>query len=249
MRYSICSSVLLACSIVAAAGCSPDKGPGSLTVDYIIGNNKSCSDVGIENLRATVYQGSIDEPTAEFTEDVDCITNGQIEFAELEPGVYNLQVVAFDNDGVAIYDNLGSTDAERRFEVFEAALAEEESSLTERPAELEVAWRLGEGGFANCGGVGIGSFAITAFQVGGGTILLEAELDCELTGNGQGYRQVLDPERNINGALFGEVGIQARAPDGSAIGDPVTFDFEPPGPGYGVQLNIECIEDGCYAQE
>jgi len=249
MRYSIYSSVLLACTGLTLAACAPDKGPGSLTVDYVLGNNKTCDEVNVDRLRATLYQGAVDDPSVELDEDVDCDSSSMIEFSELEPGVYNLLVTAYDADGVATFDNLGQPEAERRHEIFEAAEATAEAELTARPAQLEVAWRLGEGGFANCGGVGIDAFEIVAYQTGGGTVLLETELDCELTGGSNGYREVEDPDRDLNGTLFGEVGIQALAADGSSVGDPAVFVFDPPGPGYTVQLNIECTDTGCYEQE
>ena len=249
IRIPHLSLITLPVLLALVGGCAPDKGPGSLSVDYILGNSKTCAELGVERLRAVLYQGEADAPTLEIEEDVLCSSGGSISLEEVEPGLYSLSVTAYDAGDVAIFDNLGQPDAERRIEIFEAAEATNEAELTARPAELGIAWRLGDEGFGNCDGVGISRFEIAAFQTGGGSVLLETELDCELNGDAQGYRDIADPGRDLNGVLFGEAGIQALDASGEPVGDPALFEFEPVGPGYPVKLNIECTAVGCTGVE
>lgn len=230
-------------------GCAPDKGPGSLVVTYTLGNNKECAELGVEDLRAELVQGPVATQTVVYSEDISCVTDSEIVIEALEPGVYSLIVNGYDSAGVAILDNLGQPASERGVEIFEAAQETIAAELTARPAQLEIAWRLGVDGFGNCNSEGIDRLRITAYQVGGSSVLLDTELDCELTSDGNnGYRLIPDPDRNLNGALLGEVGIQALDAAGSPIGMAAEFIFDPVGPGYPVRLNIECISTGCVVQ-
>jgi hypothetical protein len=252
-RRSCSSSSLLAlaalASLAALGGCSPDKGPGSLVVDYVLGNNKMCAELGIDRVEVRAYQGTLAEPTAEYEDTKLCNDDNEVELTEITPGIYAVSVVGYDDAGVAIFDNLGQSQTERTVEVFEAAETTTEAELTARPAQLRIAWRLGEGGFGNCSGVGIDRFEVTAYEEGGGTVLLETVLDCELPPEeGENYRLVPDPDRALNGTRFGEVGIQALDASGNSVGVSAAFAFAPPGAGYPVELNIECTDMGCVEQ-
>ena len=232
--------------VASLAGCQPDTGPGEVVVTYVLGNSKTCEEVNVTDVRAAVFKGNYDEPTVLYTDAVSCEV-GEVVLEGVAPNTYEVRVIGYDDNGVATFDNLGQNATERVVEVFEAAESSVSIDLTARPAELGVRWRLGDGGFDNCAGVGIDRFEITAYQTGGGTVLLDTMLDCELGGDAQGYRIVDDPNRVLNGVLFGEVGVQAIAADGTDVGTPAVFVFEPVGAGYAVQLTIECTEAGCTA--
>jgi hypothetical protein len=45
--------------------CAHDRGPGSLVIEYTLGNNKTCEELGLERVEVLVYQGTIEEPTVE----------------------------------------------------------------------------------------------------------------------------------------------------------------------------------------
>jgi hypothetical protein len=238
-------------SLMVAFGClacAPDKGPGSLVVDYKLGNNKLCAEIGVERIEVTVYQGTLEEPTVEYEEMLLCDDNGEAVVSDIEPGVYSIAAIGYDTNDVAIFDNLGQPAAERAVEIFEAAETSVDANLTARPAELHIAWRLGDGGFANCAGVMIDRFEITTYEMGGGTVMLESVLDCELGGDSMGFRLVPDPERILNGTRLGEVEIQALGASGNPVGSPALFVFTPVGAGYSKELRIECTEVGCYDQ-
>jgi hypothetical protein len=241
------TSATLAC-VALLGGCQHEADPGSLVINYVLGNSKMCGELGIERLEVTVFQGSLEAPTVMFTDEELCTDDGDLSVVDIDPGVYSVAVTGFDSNYVAIFDNMGQPTAERTIEIFEGAQATLDANLTARPAELLIGWRLGEGGFSNCGAVGIDHFDIIAYEEGGGSVLIETSLDCDLAGDEMGFRAVPDPNRELNGTRFGEVGITARDASGAMVGEPAPFIFMPVGPGYQVKLRIECTETGCYEQ-
>lgn len=229
---------------LSLASCQGDTGPGSVVVTYVLGNSKTCTEVGVADIQAVLFKGSYEKPSVSYSEMADC-DSGEVLIESVPPGRYEVRVIGYDDAGVATFDNLGEAASQRVIEVFEAAQSDIDQDLTARPAELKVRWRLGTDGFGNCSGVGIARFEITGYQTGGGTPLLETVIDCEAPGGSDGYRLVPDPDRRLNGVLFGEVGIQALAANGSDVGAPAVFEFDPVGPGYPVELAIECTVAGC----
>ncbi|MFO7565466.1 MAG: hypothetical protein R6X02_22685 [Enhygromyxa sp.] len=230
------------------AGCRSDPGPGSVVISYVLGNFKTCEEVGVTEVEAILFRGSFEQPTAEYSEQISCSATGEVEVDGVPPDTYEVRVIGYDQNGVATFDNLGQSASARSVEVFDDAESSFDADLTARPAELLVRWRLGDQGFGNCVGVGIARFEIAAYQTGGGTQLLSAVVDCEAAGGSDGYRLIPDPDRKLNGVLFGEVGVQAIAADGDKVGLPATFEFDPPGAGYSVQLGIECTDAGCISE-
>lgn len=253
MRARTChrtrTSLLSLTVAIGCLACAPDKGPGSLVIDYVLGNNKTCEEIGAERIEVTLYQGTLEEPTVEYEDMLLCDNAGTANISDIEPGLYSIAVFAYDDSDVAIFDNQGQPATERAIEIFEAAETPHEAELTARPAQLRIAWRLGDDGFGNCAGVGIDRFEITTYEVGGGTLLLETALDCALNGDASGYRLVDDPERVLNGAQFGEVGIQALDAAGNPVGSSAEFVFMPVGAGYDVDLRIECTNLGCVSAD
>lgn len=231
-------------SLPMLGGCGPEKGPGSLAVTYVLGNAKTCDELGIETVELELIRGSGDDREVLYDDRGPCGDDLLIE--GIEAKTYEVEVTAFDGNGIATLDNLADSESERRIEIFEASDATLEVDLTSRPAELFVRWRLGADGFADCDGVGIDAFEVRAFEEDGGNLLLEDVLSCGLDGDGAGnWRLLADPERDLTGSLFGEVGITPLDANGDAVGGAATFEFDPVGAGYPVQLSIECDELGC----
>jgi hypothetical protein len=245
--FALITGALLTAATLA--GCKQDIGPGSVVVSYVLGNNKTCAEIEVTNIEVKLFRGTFEEPEVEYTELVPCDGSGEVVIDGIVPDSYEIRVIGKDANDVAILDNLGQTSAERRVEVFDDAESTIDVDLTARPAELWVRWALGMGGFSNCGGVGIDRFQITAYETGGAQVMLETEIDCEEAGDETtGYRLVEDPDRELNGARLGEVGIRAIGADGSQIGAPAAFIFDPPGAGYPVELGIECTNVGCIPE-
>jgi hypothetical protein len=251
-RLRLCRSLLLgsAALVTAAtlAGCRSEPEPGSVVVGYVLGNNKTCAEVGVNEIEVELYKGDVEQPSVSYKERTSCSALGEVVVDGLPPNSYYVKVTGFDVNGVATFDNMGQSATSRVVEVFDDSESSYDADLTARPADLKVRWRLGDQGFGNCAGVGIARFEIKAYQTGGGTLLLTTEIDCNAPGGSDGYRLVPDPERRLNGVLFGEVGIQALSSSGGNVGLPATFAFDPVGPGYAVTLGIECTEAGCISE-
>ncbi len=243
------SPTVLACLACLAClpACQPDQGPGTLAIDYTLGNSKTCEEVGVTRIEAELVRGTGDDRVVLYNAKIAC--GDELFIDDIEAKTYEFEIKGYDSDNIVILDNLADSESERRIEIFEAADSQLDIDLTERPATLSVRWRLGAEGFADCDGVGIDRFEIKAYQQGGGGIMLEAELDCTLDGEGTGnWRVLADPDRALIGVLFAEVGIQALDSSGAEVGDAATFEFEPVGPGYPVQLAVECDALGCQPE-
>ncbi len=237
---SLLSAALMSC--LALVACKNDAGPGSASIEFILGNDKACTDMGVdvEMMRVVFTRGDSGE---ELYEEYASCADGVVVIEDVEPNNYDLLVEGLDAAGVVTFDNLGTPASERKLEIFADSQAETTVELTARPADLQVRWELG---FGNCMGYGIDRFNIRAFETGGGTLLLEYEIDCETIGEGaEGYRKVLDPDRVLNGTRLGEVGVEPLDASGNLVGTQATFVFDPVGSGYPAQLTLECTDTGC----
>lgn len=243
---SLGSAALVTAAMLAA--CRSDPEPGIVEISYRLGNNKTCAEVEVAEVEATLFKGSFEQPSVSHSVRLPCAPTSPIVIDDVPPESYEVRVIGFDASGTATFDNLGQSSSERVIEVFEDAESEFDAALTARPAELMIRWRLGDQGFGNCTGVGIARFEITAYQVGGGTELLKTVIDCDAAGDSTGYRLIPDPDRRLNGVLFGEVGIQALAANGGNVGLAAAFVFDPVGAGYPVKIGIECTEAGCISE-
>jgi hypothetical protein len=238
LRSPFLSTTALLLASMALVGCKDDGGPGTLSVQFVLGNDKQCSEVDVESIRVVLSRG--DEEL--YDETVPC-ADGVVEIDGIEPKVYDLLVEGIDAEGFATFDNLGTPEAERKIEIFEGSLFEQSVDLTARPADVGVRWTLG---VTNCTGAGIDRFRIRVFEVGGANLMLEEEIDCEATGEGtEGYRWLPDPDRVLNGSLVGEVGVVPLDATGTMIGGQVPFAFDPVGAGHPVKLTVECNDAFC----
>ncbi|MFV8753395.1 hypothetical protein ACNOYE_22830 [Nannocystaceae bacterium ST9] len=232
-------------AIVALTGCKHDPGPSSASIEFVLGNDKECAEVGVETMHVVLSRGEGADRVELYEEYAPCV-DGPVIVEDIAPKNYDLLVEGLDEAMIVVFDNLGSPASQRKIEIFDGSQAQTTVELTARPSDLLVRWRLGQDGFGNCAGVGIDRFNVRAFETGGGTLLLEHEFDCETTGeDADGYRLVPDPERVLNGTRLGEVGIQALDASGTELGEPATFVFDPVGPGYPTKLTLECSNVGC----
>lgn len=240
LLLSLPSATLL--GLLALTGCNEDGGPGTASIDYVLGNSKRCAEVQVETIHVVLSRGEgVDR--VELAETYAPCVDGPVMVEDIEPNTYDLLVEGLDQEMFAVFDNLGTDPAERKIEVFEGSLVEVPVSLTARPADLSVRWDFG---FSSCMGAGIDRFLIRAFEVGGGNLLLEHEVDCETPGDDAGgYRLVPDPDRVLNGSLLGEVGVVALDAAGVMVGEQTTFVFEVPGAGRPVKVTLDCTELGC----
>jgi hypothetical protein len=245
-RFLPSFSVAILLASISMVGCKDADELGDASIEFELGNAKLCSEVNVSSIRVVLSRGEGEALENLYDETFPC-TDTAVIVEDIEPQAYDLLVQGLfedpDKGTIATFDNLGAEAVERKIEIFEGSLAQEMVLLTARPADLLVRWDFG---FTNCMGAGIDRFRIRAFEVGGGNLLLEDEIDCEATSDvAGGYRPVPDLDRVLNGSLLGEVGVTALNASGTEIGEQTTFAFAPVGAGYPVKLTLNCDELLC----
>lgn len=235
---SLTPSRVTALAFVALLGCKNKDGPGDLSVEFVLGNDKACSEVGIETIRVQLSRSG----EVLYTEEGVC-TSGPVMLMDVEPNNYDLLVEGLDVAGVAVFDNIDTPAGERKIEVFEDSLALASVDLLARPAQLMLRWDFE---FSSCAQSGIDRFEVRAFEVGGGNLMHEGEIDCESEADpATGYHLLDDPDRVLTGSQLGEVGVIPLDASGTMVGEQVTFTFDPVGAGYPVELTLMCTGTGC----
>jgi hypothetical protein len=216
-------------------GCA-ETDPGSALIKYRIGNDKTCAEAGVDQIKVTLdEEDGIDEtfPCGE----------GEFLYEGIPVGKYTVIVEGIDDLGVTIVDNI---DAEETKLNISGDGSEKETNiiaLTDSPAKLRVRWDFG---FASCESVGVESFLIEAYDSTGSNQLLSETIDCTTPGEGsEGYRAVPDPDRELLGGVFGEVGVRPQDASGGLVGQAVIFGFTSPMPGYTISTTLVCDEAGC----
>ncbi|MEE9382467.1 MAG: hypothetical protein V3V08_03535 [Nannocystaceae bacterium] len=222
----------------SATGCESDPGPGSVLVPVELGNSKTCAEVNISTLEATLGDSTVTVPCVD--------TSLEVRFDDVAKGTYDLSVVGRNDEGVGTIDSGGTPDL--WVEVLgEGATVGPNLSpvrLTDAPAHLFVRRDLG---FLTCESANMTSFRVIAFEEGGSTILLKDTFDCASpTTDAEGYYAVPDPSRVVKGKLLGEMAIQPLDAADMAVGAAVIFEFAPPGPGRDVKFTLSaCSQTGC----
>jgi hypothetical protein len=224
-RLTLASAFAL--TSLAATGCA-DEGPGSLVIPYQLGANLSCDEAEVSDVRAFLNDG-------DHEEEVDCEA-GEVRLADITPGNYELTVQGLASDGAPILDNLDN-DARTVGVVGDGAeVTIDPVLLTDAPARILISWNFGA---LNCTNANIDKFDVQVFEMGGTALLTDQSLDCDKAeADGDGYRTLPDPDREINGKVVGKAVIVAT-------GTNVDLDFDPPGPGRSVKIDLSCDSAGC----
>ncbi len=177
---------LLACSALLG-GCKQTD-PGSATIKYRIGNDKTCEEAGVTDIHVILDQ-------EEGIEDDGPCGNGEFEFTGIPVGSYSVMVLGINSEGIAIVDNLDDAETKLKIEGDGKELETTTIVMGDAPAELYVRWDFD---FTDCAGAGIDKFLVEAFDQDGSNILVSDELDCE---GASGYTLVADPDRELAAAL------------------------------------------------
>ncbi|MFI5306934.1 MAG: hypothetical protein ACHQ53_06270 [Polyangiales bacterium] len=232
------SSMAWAAALLACAGCGQSKknDTGSLVVPFELGNHKDCASLGVVAVRAELDEGST-------SQDVDCDA-GEVRFHLLKPGHYDLIVYGVDKSGVAVMDSQASGPVPVDVVGGGATVVVDPAvKLTAAPAKIMLRWDLG---FGSCDSAALSTFALSAWRADGSDLLMETKVACGMNGQGrEQYRLVPDKERALSGDELGEVEVQALDSHDITMGKPVTFMFDPPGPGGEVKLSLSCSDGGC----
>lgn len=211
---------------------------GGVIVPFVLGNMRTCKDMGIDVVRGVLDDGY-------RIEEVPCV-EGQIRFSDLPEGYYRIALYGLSEDSFSVMDSLGSRDSivEVPGQGVSATLGQP-VLLTAAPAFLQIRWRFG---FSSCEAAGVQEFLIRAWNSDGRDLLLETMLPCDSAGMGsQQYRDVPDVDRDLGGTLVGQVSVTPLREDGTSFGPVVGFQFDPPGSGRRIQLTLDCDRSGCEA--
>jgi hypothetical protein len=229
----------LASLVLLALGCERHESPnkGVLVVPFELGNRKQCKDLGVVGVRVELGDDG------ELAQEVDC-SAGEVRFNLVPKGRYDVSVYGVDEDGVAIMDSLA--DGPASVDVVggnTTVVLDPPAVLTASPAKLLLRWQFG---FGSCESAAVGGFTVSAWRADGGELLMEADVPCDMPGEGrQQYRQVPDEGRDLSGDSVGEIDVQPYDVNDIAMGDPANFSFDPPGPGREVKLSLTCNGGGC----
>jgi hypothetical protein len=222
---SLCLLVLPACA---------DEGPGSLIIPVRLGNNKTCDEVEVTQLRASLDDG-------EYVEEAEC-EEDEVRMGGIAAGEYDLTVQGLAKDGIAIMDNLADGPFEVRVIGDGATVTVDEQQLLDAPARLLVRWDFM---FTQCTDANIEEFDVSAYETGGTALLLRSTLECLAPADeADGYHTVPDPDRELKGGLVGEAEL-SWGPDADQR---VSYVFEPPGAGRAVRLGLVCDASGCVEE-
>ena len=236
MRFG--STALCGVLLLLALGCGEDEASdeGVLVVPFELGNRKECKDLGIVGVRIELDDG-------EISQEVDCEA-GEARFNLLDPGRYDVVAYGVDEEGVAVMDSLA--DGPLTVDVVgrdTTVVLDPPAMLTAAPAKLLLRWQFG---FGSCESAAVGGFTVSAWRADGGELLMEADVPCDMPGQGrEQYRLVPDEQRDLSGDSVGEVDVQPYDVNDIAMGDPTTFAFDPPGAGHEVKLSLTCNGGGC----
>jgi hypothetical protein len=227
---------LLVAAILMFGGCKKedDAAKGSLVVPFQLGSGKSCDEVGITRVKATLDEDA-------HSKDVPC-SRQEIRFENIESGVYSLKLYGINAEGIAVMDSFNVDDVK----------VEEDNTVTvdpvvlsDAPGVMRLRWALGYG---NCKIWNMDRFDLKVWSEDGNKLLLETKLKCDLNQvDRDQYRTVPDPSRDLDGSNLGALQVQPVDANGTSIGSkkPVKFTFKSPGPGGLIKLSVDCGGDGC----
>lgn len=229
----------IAVLLLGGSGCSddtPKDTSGVLVVPFALGNRKSCEELGITGVRVELDDGA-------YVEEAECDA-GEVRFSMVPEGRYDLVAYGLDERGVGVMDSLATGPmpvdviGDRTTVVVQPAV-----TLTAAPAKLLLRWELG---FGSCESARMGGFTVSAWRADGSELLMESEVACDMPGEGaQQYRLVPDVGRELSGDAVGEAQVQPFDVNDLAMGDPITYTFDSPGPGGKVKLSLSCDDGGC----
>lgn len=233
--------------LLALSACNNDPQSGSLTINYTFAPGVSCDQHQelVQDIRVDVGEEGM---TASETAACDN-AGGEIVLTGVAAGNYDLRVLGIDGEDDAVLDNLGGETTDDRVEIIGGDSKTVDVVLGLAPARLEVALVVNNSGFpAQCSSteIMIKGVRAEAWDFGSSDLLKSYDFDlCDF----DGFEQVPDEERDINGRRFDGVVIQPLDVSGNPVGSEQNFEFAAPvGAGKLAQVSVECEGDTCEIQ-
>lgn len=235
-QYRQLFTPLLVIAALTTASCKKEKEAtkGTLVVPFQLGSGKSCDEVSIAKVKATLDEDAYDE-------EITC-SKKEIRFDNVESGIYSLKLYGYDSEGHAIMDSMAD---EIKVEEDNTVTVDPPVVLSDAPGQIRLRWDLG---FGNCKIWDLKDFQLNVWSEDGNKLALETSIACDDNKvDDDVYRTVPDPDRRLDGTNLGALQLQPRDANGTALGgkEPVKFKFSSPGPGGLVKLSVKCDDDGC----
>lgn len=230
------NSRLLSLASIAAIGlvglaCGGDDPTGSISVRYSIGAANDCSTLDVQRVAVDIGAGS-------ESAEVDCDPSQPIILDGINAGNYPLLVTAIDSMGIRVMDNVDMPTDDDTVEIVGGSSREVDVSLAATPATIRARWVINVDGFPQqCEFVLPKTFEVVAYQNSGTSVLLSHNFECAQNG----YATVPDPERQIDGQDLDAVTIRLLDENDEEL-TRVAFEFDAPGPGRTVDLDLVCEE-------
>ncbi len=149
------------------------EGPGRALIKWEI-KGKTCELAGVVKVQVTLEQGG--EPL--LTEDATC-ADAQLLLSNVPAGEYEVRVIGFDEDGLAIYEGLG--------EGLEVKEGSEPSTLPtileleKRRGIVRIIWAFPEHpGIVSCSAIGVDHIDITVSQTDNDYVIFAGDFPCNL---------------------------------------------------------------------
>jgi len=237
-------------ALVAAAACNNDTPTGNLEVAFEIGSGVPCDNVEDVTVKLIKFGAKPDvdgvlESTAELT--VDC-SAGKALLTSVETGKYNVIVEGTDAEKTVVVDN-GLTAATDLAEVLEGSDTSAGTiKLSPTPAKLLFRWEL-NGFLDQCDKVPLKNFEIIGYKNAGKSPIAMGAFACDAPVEDpvDFYRQLPDPDRDLDGDELDSIEIAPQDATGNTVGARVVFNITPPGAGKTVKLSVstKCTDTTC----
>ncbi len=226
-RSSTC--LVLATSALLASSCNNGPNSGTLSVNYELGLEAACADYNVATVKVTLDEG-------EYEEEEACDPSSPILLTGVAAGNYDVLVEGIDPEGFTVMDNIGGDDDES-VEIVGGSDKEHDVTLGNSPAQVQVRWsKFVDGQPAECAFVATKFFEVTAYH--GATQFPNSNVfDCSVP---PGYQTLPDPERVIDGTTLDGVRVRILDESQDEIDTLIFNDFDPPGHGRIVQIDITC---------
>ncbi len=225
---------LLVTGLLSVLACGGDDETGAVSVRYTLGAANSCATLDVQRVRVDVGTGA----GAESAED-DCDPSQPIIIDGLEAGNYPMLVTAVDSMGFTVMDNQSAPTTDDKVEIVGGSSRDIEAQLAATPATIRVRWIVSvDGQPAQCTFVMPQAFEVIAYQNSGTSVLLTHQFECAQP---PGFIPVPDANRVVNGQNLDAVTVRMLDENNAEL-ERVVFEFEPPGPGRVIDLDVRCNE-------
>ena len=164
------------------------EGPGRALIKWEI-KGKTCELAGVTKVQVTLEQGG--EPM--FTEDASC-ADAQLLLSNVPAGDYDVRVIGFDEDGLAIYEGFGEgLDVKEGADPSSLPILE----LEKKRGIVRIIWAFPEHpGIVSCSAIGVDHIDITVSQTDNDYVIFSGDFPCNLDADAVDLEELPAPVEN-----------------------------------------------------